>query len=179
MTTSSRLAQRRDQLIGAALATAEGREYFEHMRYRPVYRFTNGLVAGTPDVGVLIGQPRAYDTQSQSIRMMDEILGPGWALVGVDLADEDCWHDAEQIGAMLDAVSAGVPTGQTLPRLGRRMLVDVDGGLAREFGPYRGRFVLLRPDHFIAAAWYPDETPDVAGLVADWTRGSLRCTATN
>ncbi|MET0450985.1 MAG: FAD-dependent monooxygenase [Mycobacterium sp.] len=172
MTTSPRLAQRRDHLIGAALATTEGREFFEQMRYRPAHQFTCGLVTAGPDVGVPIGQPRAYDTGTQSIRLMDEILGRGWALIGVDIIDEHCWNDVEVIAGMLDATTAGVPTRRTLPRLGRRMLIDVDGGLEREFAPYRGRFVLLRPDHFVAAAWYPDQTADIANIVTTWTGNS-------
>jgi 3-(3-hydroxy-phenyl)propionate hydroxylase len=172
MTTSPRLARRRDELIGAALATAEGREYFEQMRYRPVHHFTSGLVIGGPDVGVPIGQPRAFDTETQSIALIDELLGDGWALIGVDITDADCWAEAEATARLVGATTAGVPTRQNLPRLPRRVLVDVDGGLDREFRPYRGRFVLLRPDHFIAAAWYPDQTSHIHDIVTAWTTGT-------
>ncbi len=36
--------------------------------------------------------------------------------------------------------------------------VDVDGSLERELAHLHGRFVLVRPDHFIAATWVPADT---------------------
>ena len=171
MTTSPRLARRRDQLVGAALASPEGRAFFEQMRYRPAHQFTRGLVTGGPGVGLPVGQPRVFDTATRTIALMDEILGNGWALLGVDITDEQDWTHAEAVGQLVDATTACVPTCQILPRMRRRVLVDVDGGLDREFEPYRGRFVLLRPDHFVAAAWYPDETAHTRNIVAAWVSG--------
>lgn len=169
MTTNPRIARRRDELIGAALATPEGRDFFENMRYRPPHRYDAGLIAPGQDVGVPIGQPRAFDTTSRTIVALDDALGADWALVGVDLTDAGEWAAADAIASRLGATTACVPTTQTMPRLDRRVLVDVDGRLDAEFEPYRGRFVLLRPDHFVAAAWYPDETASVADVVGTWT----------
>jgi len=36
--------------------------------------------------------------------------------------------------------------------------VDVDGSLERELAHLHGRFVLVRPDRFIAATWAPGDT---------------------
>ena len=69
MTTSPRLARRRDQLIGAALATPEGRAFFEQMRYRPAHQFTCGLVTNGPGVGLPVGQPRVFDTATRTITL--------------------------------------------------------------------------------------------------------------
>jgi 3-(3-hydroxy-phenyl)propionate hydroxylase len=161
MTTNRRLAARRDTVIAATLRTPGGRAYLEQMRYRPAQRYTAGLVlpSGT-GTGVPIGQPRAFDTTAHAVRLLDEPLGPGWALVGVGVP-----------AAALDAASAQlaplgptvwqVPVDDRLPaRAGSAgLLVDVDGGLDAEFAPYRGRLVLLRPDRFVAASWLPGEHP--------------------
>ena len=100
---------------------------------------------------------------------LDDVIGTGWAVIGVDVTDTDEWAAVDPIAARLGATTACVPTSQTMPRLNRRVLVDVDGRLDAEFEPYRGRFVLLRPDHFVAAAWYPDETASTADAVGTWT----------
>ena len=54
------------------------------------------------------------------------------------------------------------------------MLVDVDGVINAEFGRLRGHFLLIRPDHVIAAAWRPDGEPQVATAVATWTTSGLQ-----
>lgn len=51
-----------------------------------------------------------------------------------------------------------------LPPAGADCLVDVDGRLDAEFAPYRGQIVLVRPDHFVAAAWEPGRMPPLAAL---------------
>ena len=168
MTTSHRLARRRDELIGAALDTPDGRVFFEEMRYRPVQPFTDGLVVAGPDSGMPLGQPRVFDATSQRTVLLDEVLGCGWALLGIDVVDEHAWAAADAIAALFDATTACVPTDETLPRLHRRILIDVDGGLIRECDSYRGRFVLLRPDHVVAAAWYPDECPHLHTVLRQW-----------
>ncbi|HEX4250787.1 MAG TPA: monooxygenase, partial [Pseudonocardia sp.] len=172
MTTNPRLAARRDAVIAATLRTPDGRAYLEQMRYRPAQRYTAGLVApagaGASDsvtaAGLPIGQPRAFDTTAHAVRLLDEALGPGWALVGVGVP-----------AAALDAADARlaplaptvwhVPVDDRLPSTtgtatgAGGLLVDVDGGLDAEFAPYRGRLVLLRPDRFVAASWLPGEQP--------------------
>lgn len=175
MTTSTRLARRRDELIGASLATTDGRRFFEEMRYRPSQHFTRGLVANSNNtelVGVPLGQPRLFDLENRRAVLMDEVTGQGWSLIGVGIADED-WPRADPVAELFGATIASVPTDDTLPRIDHRILVGTDAGLLREFGPYRGRFVLLRPDHFVAATWYPDESSDIYQALAQWTPNAL------
>ncbi|WP_020419190.1 bifunctional 3-(3-hydroxy-phenyl)propionate/3-hydroxycinnamic acid hydroxylase [Amycolatopsis sp. ATCC 39116] len=161
MTTSPRLARQRDRLIGAAMRTEHGRAYFEHMRYRPPHVYTEGLLAGEPGLaGRMIGQPRVFDTAAHRIRLLDEVLGTGWALLGVGV---DPGEAAALAGPLAPAV-AEVAVDDRMPSTrGHRVLVDVDGGLDAELAGYRGRVVLLRPDRFVAAAWRPAEPPALAG----------------
>ncbi|MGH3633171.1 MAG: bifunctional 3-(3-hydroxy-phenyl)propionate/3-hydroxycinnamic acid hydroxylase [Mycobacterium sp.] len=178
MTTSERLAQRRDAFVRRAVATAEGRAYFEEMRYRPVQHFASGLViaADSPDlVGVAIGQPLAFDTVSHRVDRLDDILGHGWVLLGVNVGEMD-WPGTETVCNSLGAATAVVTTSDDLPRTDRRVLIDVDGGLSREFSDHAGRFVLLRPDKFVAAAWFPHSTADIIPQLLSWT--SQRAPAT-
>lgn len=177
MTTSERMARRRDELIGAALDTADGRKFFEEMRYRPPQRYTEGLVVagtGAGQEGVVIGQPQAFDTASHRVRRLDDILGPGWALIGVDIVDPVDWAAVQPVMSMLESTSVCVPVAETYPRLDRPAVIDVDGALLAEFDDLAGRFVLVRPDHFVAAVWFPDETDSVVREIASWTGADAR-----
>jgi 3-(3-hydroxy-phenyl)propionate hydroxylase len=166
MTTDQRLAERRDRTVERILQGPEGRAYLEEMRYRPVQRYADGMVVDGPATGVPLGQPRVHDTASGRTRMLDDVLGPGWALLGMDVPPATLLDAAAQV-AGLEPVVALVPGDDRLPRAAAelRMLVDLDGGLDRETAPYRSRVVLLRPDRFVAAAW--TSAAVAAGLDAD------------
>jgi 3-(3-hydroxy-phenyl)propionate hydroxylase len=165
MTTNRRLAARRDAVIATTLRTPGGRAYLEQMRYRPTQRYSAGLVLPSNDgtaegTGLPIGQPRAFDATTHTVRLLDEPLGPGWALVGVGVPSAaldaaDAWLTPLSPTVWQVAVDDRLPASAATAGL----LVDVDGGLDAEFAPYRGRLVLLRPDRFVAASWLPGESP--------------------
>jgi 3-(3-hydroxy-phenyl)propionate hydroxylase len=170
MTTSERLADRRDMLVRLAVRNSEGRDYLEHMRYRPAQHYTDGLVIGGDQpslVGVPIGQPLVFDTHSHRLSRLDDILGSGWTIVGVDMSDDD-WTGLEEVIHTFAAATVVVVTGEVLPRSEYRVLIDVDGALKREFDSYTGRFVLLRPDRFVAAAWPPPASADTVPELLRW-----------
>jgi 3-(3-hydroxy-phenyl)propionate hydroxylase len=175
MTTSEPQAHRRDLLVRRAVRTSEGRNYLEHMRYRPPQHYAQGLVIGGNQpsmVGVPIGQPLVFDTGSHRLRRLDDILGIGWALLAVDLPD-DFWTEVEQVTAAFAPVTAVLATGEVLARSAHRVLIDVDGALKREFDNYTGRFVLLRPDKFVAATWAPSASSDIIAQLLHWTRPTI------
>jgi 3-(3-hydroxy-phenyl)propionate hydroxylase len=178
MSTSPRMAESRDRIIGATLATAEGRAYFEEMRYRPPVAFTRGLVLLTPETadaaGRPIQQPRAFDMAASEIRHLDQVTGYGWAVLGVGVT-EDAWRGASSLVAALHAATVHLCADDTLPdAVPDRVpvLADVDGTVNAGFGHFRGRFLLVRPDHVIAAAWWPGGEVPVAAAVANWTAAS-------
>ncbi|WP_433566748.1 bifunctional 3-(3-hydroxy-phenyl)propionate/3-hydroxycinnamic acid hydroxylase [Nocardia sp. CA-151230] len=179
MTTSTRLAHRRDESVRNALRTKEGRTYLEEMRYRPSSQLTDGMVvvpAGrSEDVGVPIGQPLSFDATAHAMRRLDDVVGTGWALIGVDV-DESDWTATDPIRLALSATDALVVTREQVPRTRRRVLIDIDGGLMREFSCYQGRFVLIRPDRIVAAAWTPSASADVTADVLKWTPQSAEVT---
>jgi len=162
MSTNPRFAAHRDTVVRRAMTTTEGRAFFEEMRYRPLPDLSTGLSVSDDlaAAGHVLGNPRVFDTITHRTVLLDGLLGDGWALLGVDLADTD-WDLPLPTGVpalqprpvtiavddYLPADSATRPTG-----------VDVDGSLERELAHLHGRFVLVRPDHFIAATWVPADT---------------------
>ncbi|MGW5572822.1 bifunctional 3-(3-hydroxy-phenyl)propionate/3-hydroxycinnamic acid hydroxylase [Nocardia thailandica] len=170
MATSARFARRRDTLIERALGTEEGRAYLEQMRYRPSPRITDGLVLDADrhaGVGVVLGQPLVFDTADHRVTRLDEVLGPEWALIGVDVEECD-WAAVEPIVHQLAPTTAALALGEYLPRSRRRVLIDVDGAAVSEFAPYSEQFVLLRPDRVVAAAWHPDRSTDTVDAISSW-----------
>ncbi|MGI5132452.1 bifunctional 3-(3-hydroxy-phenyl)propionate/3-hydroxycinnamic acid hydroxylase [Pseudonocardia sp. CA-107938] len=164
MTTDPRFAARRDARLRAALQDPATRAFYEEMRYRPNHAYRAGLTVpappGGPPAGVLVGQPRVFDTAGATIGLLDDVLGPGWALVGVGIT-------ADQLGVAATAAARLAPRAvrvavdDRLPVGPGRLIVDVDGHLDDEFAPYAGRAVLIRPDRFVAASWTPGDEPDL------------------
>lgn len=170
MTTSQRLARARDRMIGAALATDEGRAYFEEMRYRPVQHHRTGLVVpgDRPDlVGLAIGQPRVFDMTVHEIRPLDDALGNGWAVLGVDVPS-DAWAAIALMAKRLAAHCCSVPLDETVNPVDADVLIDFDGRLIEEVAAFQGRFVLIRPDRIVAATWLPRDSAVVATVTQAW-----------
>lgn len=169
MTTSRRVAEYRDHVIGQRLATPEGRDYFEHMRYRPKSEFRSGLIVPGAGAGALIHQPRVFDITRGAMVELDDALGDGWALLGVDV-DDSAWGAATTVGALIGAVEVNLLLDGDIPaRSGeRRVVVDYDGSAERGFSSSAGRFVLVRPDRVAAAVWEPAASDRIGRAVASW-----------
>jgi 3-(3-hydroxy-phenyl)propionate hydroxylase len=175
MTTSARLARYRDVAIRRALATPNGRSYFEHMRYRAKGAFESGLfVPGGIRAGSTIAQPRVFDMKCSQIVLLDEVLGRDWSLIGVDVSGGD-WGAVEPIVARARAVAVHIPLADHMPSdpSGTRTVLDFDGRLDREFRGFANRFLLIRPDRVIAASWHPRETESVEATIGPWFSDAL------
>lgn len=172
MGTNRRVAEHRDKLLRRAMETEEGRAFFEEMRYRAIARFTGDLTV-TKDAGHVIGQPLVFNTATRTSNRLDEVVGDGWVLYGVDI-DPAHWDQAGALAARFGATRWHVPFADTQPRTAGvdGVLIDLDGGLYREFESFRGKFVLQRPDHFTAAIFAPAE---LAGILQQTS--SCRATA--
>jgi 3-(3-hydroxy-phenyl)propionate hydroxylase len=145
------------------------------MRYRPPVAFTSGLVHVTPQTAGIVGrpvtQPRGFDLTASEVRYLDQVTGYGWAVLGVGVTAAD-WHEAARLANALQGAAVHVCADDTLPDAvppGVSVFVDVDGMINADFGPLRGHFLLVRPDHVVAAAWRPGEAAAVAAAVAEWT----------
>lgn len=166
MTLSDRVARFRDETMRQALATTEGRTFFEEMRYRPIATFASQLSV-TKYAGRAIGQPLVFDTSSRTTARLDHIVGDNWSLFGVDVTVED-WAEARQLADRFDATRWSIPFNDIQPASAdiNGVLIDLDGSLYREFEEYRGKFLLVRPDHFTSAVFAPTELEFVLNKTA-------------
>jgi 3-(3-hydroxy-phenyl)propionate hydroxylase len=164
MTTNPRFAARRDDYLRRLLATGQGREFLEYMRYRPPHAYSSGLLAdSTKPVGTMIGQPEVFDAVEGRRRPLDEVLGSGWALLGVGVDPARLAAEAKHVPGLRPTLSRVAVSGRVpeAPSDVGRAIEDVDGGLAADLAAYQGLCVLVRPDRFIAAAWAPGQRPEL------------------
>jgi 3-(3-hydroxy-phenyl)propionate hydroxylase len=176
MTTSRRRAWLRDQLIRAAMHSRRGRRYLTEMRYRPDLRITAGAVAhldgaAQPLVGTLLPQPLILHGDDHRNRLLDDVLGPNWSLLGVDV-DEGAWEPAT-VALPPDGVRVDVVRGDRAPRPrgGRLAIADADGRLDALLAGLAGHFLLLRPDRIVAAIFRPADAQRVAARLRRFQLG--------
>lgn len=169
MTTSRGRALLRDALVRVLLKTARGRRYLTEMRFRPRAVHRTGLVVRTGRgderlVGRLFPQPLVLVPPTLCPRRVDEVLGEGMALLGVDVPAA-AW---ERLPPSWPFRRIDVVLGDRLPRPreGRRAIADADGRLEAALAGARGRFVLVRPDRYVAAVFAADDHPRVERALA-------------
>lgn len=170
MTTNERLARARDRSVRRALETPEGRAFYEGMHYRPSTRITTGLVVDPEAhslVGTAIGQPTVFDLGAHTSTKFDDLIGNGWAVVGVGIdADIDgvSWGRVTEAFDFLAPRYVDVPLDDTIHtrRHPIRIALDLDTRLYAEFDTARGRFVVVRPDRVVAAVTDPAAVAAVA-----------------
>lgn len=172
MATDPRLARARDTAVAVARRVPPASRWLSEMRFKPVARHRDGLTrpatSGPRGVralpGTIVPQPRCYRADGTLV-LLDDVLGAGFALVGVAV-DPAAWDAAAVV------TPAGPPwrrvevcLDDTLPEDvgGRVGIADVDGALERWAEPLRGHFAVVRPDRHLAAVFAPGEEAAVAG----------------
>lgn len=146
------------------------RDYFAEMKYKPLPKFNQGFLIPERSkdrqalVGRLIQQPHVLRTDGSRV-LLDEVLGPGFALICEagnvfrlhELADR---LSAQRLDMRLVAIAArGAPAEL---RDAAEIVVDESGHLLRTFESYRGQALLIRPDHYVAAALPLDDVERAA-----------------
>jgi 3-(3-hydroxy-phenyl)propionate hydroxylase len=179
MTTSRWRALRRDVAVRAMLLVPAGRRYLREMRYRPKAVHTQGLVsyaggAARPMVGTLLPQPWVIPEPSLRPQRLDEVLGSRLTLLGVDVEPGD-WDEVEAVAARrgLPAMRAiDVVLQDRLPTASgqRTAIADADGVLEQVMAPARGKFVVVKPDRYVAAVFAAGEAGAVASELSRWLR---------
>ena len=155
MTTSLLRATIRDLLVAATNRWPRARRYLAEMRFRPEQTCRSGFVVQdgrVTAVGRALPQPNVLCGDGREVPL-DDVLGPGFALLAIDPARDDPFHDLghplwERIGARRLAIVLG----DRAPGCDPRRVADLDGQLASFLGT-GSRFVLVRPDRFVAAAF--------------------------
>jgi 3-(3-hydroxy-phenyl)propionate hydroxylase len=164
MTTDRTRALIRDTAVRTLLLAPPGRRYLTEMRYRPRARHSAGLVYGDhPLTGTQLPQPRVL-TPDRGVRMLDDALGPDLALLGVDVPAA-AWDALAGMPRRPRRIDVALDDRLPRPRGGREAVADFDGGLAAALAPARNRFLLVKPDRYIAAVMKPDDIPAVRQLL--------------
>jgi len=172
MGTSKTRALLRDLAIHALLVTGPGRRYLTEMRFRPTARHQAGLVLGDHDLtGTALPQPRVLLAPCLRPRPLDDVLGDGFALLGVDVNADD-WAAAQTtLTTRLPIQPIDVALGDRLPTTlaDRPAIADTDGRLESALGTASGRFVLLKPDRYIAAVFPASQAERIAQFLRHWS----------
>ncbi len=137
------------------------RDYVAEMKYKPKPRFASGFLV--PDrrparrtlIGRLFPQPRLRRPDG-TVALLDDFIGNDFAMIAYDAAPRafasacrlPVW---DRLGARRLLI---LPRGGTPKMVGAEfsLAIDETGSVAHAFAPYAGQVLLLRPDHYVAAA---------------------------
>lgn len=161
MTRSRARAWARDMVFVAGQRVPLFNRFFRELRFKPSAAYADGLLVGpgrdTP-VGSMIVQPRILDVEGRA-RLLDDVLGRGFALLAIDVAPEELDGLAAPVWDRLSATRVHVTLDDrlTLRRPGTLTIADADGLLADQLSTLRGNVLLVRPDRFIAGAFAPSD----------------------
>ncbi len=155
-------------------------DYVLQMKYKPKPQFTQGFLISTGPasaelVGRLFPQPRVRTAEGHEV-LLDEVLGPRFCLVirATDPAalfsrlDHAIWRT---LGAARVAI---LPAGQATAHDGITVVTETGPSVAALFGSDSDVILLLRPDHYVAAAFTPAQADAMAEsvqllLAATWS----------
>jgi 3-(3-hydroxy-phenyl)propionate hydroxylase len=119
-----------------------------------------------PPVGRALPQPDVLGGDRRRIPL-DDVLGPGFALLAVDPpADDPFVALRHPLWNRIGARRVAVVLGDRAPGRDSRRVADLDGQLGSFLGT-SGRFVVVRPDRFVAATFAAAEEGRVAARLAE------------
>ncbi|MER5520723.1 hypothetical protein [Streptomyces sp. NPDC002763] len=168
MPTSTTRARLRDLFMRTALRTAWGSRCFRKTRYRPDAPVRSGAVVPSlcgrtdPLVGTAVPRPYVLRIATHRIVRLDDVLGPGWTLLGIDAWEND-WATVADVGLPTDRrVDVAVDDRSPRERPERIGTADIGGRADAVFARVTGRFVLVRPDRLVAAVFDAADAERVA-----------------
>lgn len=150
----------RQQLLTALAPFPAVQDYLLHMKFKPRPRFDCGLFDGLGEsafesslVGEMIPQPDVtVDGQTQKL---DDLLGPGFALIAQDGAG------ATALAALDEEVFLGLPLGRAFVpyrgATGPMPAAETDDPRVKLLRSHRDEILLIRPDRYGAAAFAPED----------------------
>lgn len=170
--TNKAVAWLRDRIAMALNAIPPIKRYFVQMRFKPMPRFTRGVVlpgvAGQPDrkaTGRLFPQPDVTTAAGARSRL-DDVVGLRFAVLswGGD-PQVHMSADVRQFWRELDAAMIAIVPPTQVKNFrgavaeGTRLIGDADGALHEWFAAQEsdGSIVLMRPDRFVAGVVSPQE----------------------
>ncbi|MGW1216003.1 FAD-dependent monooxygenase [Streptomyces sp. NPDC002499] len=168
MTTGTARARLRDLCVRTALRTSWGRRCFGKTRYRPDAPLPTGAFVPSlrdhtdPLVGTELPRAQVLHGTARRIARLDDVLGPGWSLLGIGVSEDD-WATVEEARLPADR-RADVAVDGRAPRdhPGRIRIVAADGLADALFAEFSEHFILVRPDRLVAAVFDADDAERVA-----------------
>jgi 3-(3-hydroxy-phenyl)propionate hydroxylase len=135
------------------------RDYFAQMKYKPQPKFNQGFLIPERHrdrralVGRLLQQPQVARSDG-SHTLLDEVLGPGFALLCHSTDIQQLLKLAGRVSSPLSVrlISIAVAGASAEVRDGVEIVVDESGYLVGSLADYHGHALLIRPDHYVAAA---------------------------
>ncbi|MEU1405653.1 bifunctional 3-(3-hydroxy-phenyl)propionate/3-hydroxycinnamic acid hydroxylase [Streptomyces sp. NPDC005728] len=163
MTSSRHRARVRDALFAAARFAPPARQWLGSMKWVKPAKLSAGFVCNptkAADVGDFLPQPTVIDARGHK-QPLDDVLGPGWALIQLDSAGS--WPE---VAACFDKLGPSVLRllpPHKVPRDGPvPEFADLDATVA--VGT-RAPFLLVRPDRVLASELHADQAPEVAAAL--------------
>jgi 3-(3-hydroxy-phenyl)propionate hydroxylase len=174
MTTNTARAYARDTVVALARRIGPLRRRLDDMPLKPPPRFASGLVVKLGDsddriTGRMLPQPRVLGASGRQ-SLLDEVLGPWFALMAIEPADgvleslrSPVWA---QLGIRVVRVALDPVFPPTAPDGQPVAIADADSLLERFLGDHRGCAVVVRPDRFVLGAFRPDQEAEFAAALA-------------
>jgi 3-(3-hydroxy-phenyl)propionate hydroxylase len=160
------VAWMRDRFFLAIKDVPRVRDYLLQMKFKPMPRFTRGIVQDSGDarrdgaVGRMFIQPNV-ERERGGVQRLDDVVGPRFALIGwrcdpLACAPADLRERLKQLGcdSYVAVRARGVPTeaGSRVPAVpSGDVLEDSENVLQPWFRAHDADWVLIRPDRFVAA----------------------------
>jgi 3-(3-hydroxy-phenyl)propionate hydroxylase len=143
----------------------EARDYLFQMRFKPKPRYRQGIFIDLDNqlfeaalVGEMIPQPRVVDERGNEY-LLDDILGPGFALIVQDDAGERCLAGLDQ--PVWQQLKPGFvrlyPAGRSFAGGPFRRAGLSDNIIGRPLLTHRDQILLIRPDRYVLGAFFPDQ----------------------
>jgi len=167
MSTSRARAAVRDVVFAAGQRLPGVRRFFAEMRFKPdpCYRHGFAVVRGGQDdpAGTQLCQPRVL-TASGGIADLDDVLGDGFVLLGLDVTPDKLECLTHPLWSRLHARRVALRFGDQLPERGGVIpeVADLDGLLADQLGDLAGSVVLVRPDRIVAGTFVAETEQNFA-----------------
>jgi 3-(3-hydroxy-phenyl)propionate hydroxylase len=131
------------------------RRYFANLRYIPKSRITAGFVFGVGRgealsiLGQVLPNPLVHDGAAD--RPLDEVIGQGFALLGINVADSDAAPVAHPVWARIGARVVSIDSEGNGPAIAGRVRLR-DNRFEAVLREVPQGWLLVRPDRVVAGA---------------------------
>jgi 3-(3-hydroxy-phenyl)propionate hydroxylase len=167
MTRSRTKAAARDLAFTVGIRLPAVGRFLREMRFKPPARYADGVFLErrnpSDPSGTMLAQPQVL-CSDHGIAYLDDLLGRGFGLLGVDIPAPVVARLRSPLWAHLDAARVAVTLGDHLPlgSEGCEAVADLDGLLRTQLDTQRGRVLLVRPDRFVAGSFAPSGEEEFA-----------------